>query len=75
MSCCGKKREQVLKVQAAATRASSVLFEYTGMTGLSIVGPASRTGYRFDRPGARVVVDSRDRASLAAVPQLRQVSW
>lgn len=75
MSCCGKKREQMLKVQPAATRGSSVLFEYTGATGLSIVGPVSRTGYRFDRPGARVIIDSRDQRSLAAVPQLRQVSW
>jgi hypothetical protein len=29
--------------------------------------------YRFDRPGARVLVDGQDRASLSTIPLLRQV--
>jgi hypothetical protein len=57
---------------AASVQPSTVLFEYVGQTGLTIIGPATRTSYRFDRPGARVLVDGRDRASLAGVPLLRQ---
>ncbi len=80
MSCCGKARSAALQNGAATVRATAaqpgvpVVFEYTGKTALSIVGPASRTSYRFDRPGARMLVDARDRASLAGVPVLRQVS-
>lgn len=47
------------------------LFEYVGTTALTVIGPASGRRYRFERPGARVIVDPRDRAALEAVPQLR----
>jgi hypothetical protein len=50
-----------------------VVFEYTGSTAMTVVGGVSRQRYRFDRPDARVVVDARDRPSVAAVPHLRQV--
>jgi hypothetical protein len=49
------------------------MFEYVGRTGMTIIGPVSGRRYRFDRPGARVPVDSRDRPSLAAIANLRQV--
>lgn len=49
------------------------MFEYVGRAALTVVGPATRTSYRFDRPGARVLVDVRDRTSLASIPVLRQV--
>jgi hypothetical protein len=52
---------------------ATVMFEYTGKTALNIVGPGSRTAYRFDRAGARVLVDRRDLAYFARVPVLRQV--
>jgi hypothetical protein len=52
---------------------SSVYFEYVGKTGMSAVGPATGKSYRFDHPGARVEVDSRDRLLLALVPNLRLV--
>jgi hypothetical protein len=74
MSCCGKMRSNVQTVQRGPVRPPGFLFEYVGRTALTIVGPGSRTSYRFDRPGARMLVDSRDRASLAATPVLRQVS-
>jgi hypothetical protein len=74
MSCCGRMRTQTLRAIAAPRQTAAVLFEYIGKTALTIVGPATRTSYRFDRPGARAIVDARDRASLAAVPVLRQVS-
>jgi hypothetical protein len=79
MSCCGKGRDQAAmqrkSIQGArVTAPSTVVFEYVGQTALSIIGPATRTSYRFDRPGARVMVDTRDRHSLAAVPVLRRVA-
>jgi hypothetical protein len=47
------------------------LFEYVGRTALTVIGPASGLRYRFGSPGARLAVDPRDRAALAAVPQLK----
>jgi hypothetical protein len=74
MSCCGKARSQAsLAAQANPGRRTTALFEYVGKTRLTIIGPATRTGYRFDRPGARVLVDGRDRAALSSVPVLRVV--
>jgi hypothetical protein len=49
-------------------------FQYNGRTALTVVGPVSKTVYRFDAPGRRVVVDRRDRASLARMPQLVEVA-
>lgn len=57
----------------SAARQLAVSFEYTGQTGLTVIGGATGRRYRFDRPGARVVVGLRDRLSLATVPTLRQV--
>ncbi len=75
MSCCGKGRSKlkVMSTQTAA-RPTAVIFEYVGRTRVSVIGPATRMSYRFDRPGARVLVDGRDRASLATIPLLRQVT-
>jgi hypothetical protein len=53
--------------------ASGVIFEYVGATGLTAVGGVTRRTYIFGLPGAKVAVDSRDVASLAAIPLLRQV--
>jgi hypothetical protein len=58
---------------APGLRQSRVFFEYTGRSGLMVIGPATGRRYRFDRPGARLEVDLKDRRSLAAVPNLRQV--
>jgi hypothetical protein len=74
MSCCGKMRSKTIHPPAAQARPPAFVFEYVGRTGLTIIGPGTRTSYRFDRPGSRVMVDARDRASLASVPVLRQVS-
>jgi hypothetical protein len=53
--------------------ASVVSFQYTGTTALTAIGPLSGRRYHFAAPGAILQVDARDRASLATVPQLRQV--
>ena len=56
-----------------AIRYSHAFFRYVGTTGLTVVGAATGTRYRFDSPGAVVAVDFRDRPSLQAVPHLHQV--
>jgi hypothetical protein len=58
---------------AAADPRPKVAFEYTGNTAMAVIGAVSRLRYTFIKPGAKVDVDVRDRASLAAVPHLRQV--
>ena len=60
--------------EGAPAAAKTVLFEYVGRTALTIIGPVTRTSYRFDSPGARAQVDSRDRNSFNLVPVLKQVS-
>jgi hypothetical protein len=82
MPCCGKARQHLAQVtattpaEAAPARPAprfSVVFEYTGQTAMTVVGSASGRRYRFAGPGARVVVDPRDRPGLARVPKLREV--
>ncbi len=82
MACCGKKRTQFAtpprSSSAPVPRAEGVpparaFLEYTGSTALSTRGPVSGRHYRFERPGARLEIDPRDRRSLLAVPHLREV--
>lgn len=47
-------------------------FEYTGKTKLTVIGPRTGKRYVFDKPGAVVMVDLKDRLSLTAVAGLRQ---
>jgi hypothetical protein len=48
-------------------------FEYLGRTGLTVKGSMTGRQYRFDKPGARVQVDPRDRPSILAIPLLKPV--
>jgi hypothetical protein len=48
-------------------------FEYRGGRSLTVIGKGTGYQYRFVGYGARLGVDPRDRASLAAVPGLREV--
>ncbi len=82
MPCCGQQRGQFngpaipRNAEPAAPRPeryAAAYFEYVGKTALTAIGPVTGARYRFERPGARVAVDPRDRRSLAAVPNLRQV--
>jgi hypothetical protein len=52
---------------------SSEAFEYAGSTALTVVSPVTGKTYRFGSTGARVQVDSRDRAWVAFVPNLQRV--
>jgi hypothetical protein len=47
------------------------VFEHVGATALMVVGPATGRCYRFDRPGAKLTVDLRDRPTLASIGSLR----
>lgn len=83
MSCCGKTRQQLAggmtfqrvepKAAAQSSRQFTVVFEYTGQTGLTVFGPVSGRRYRFEATGSRVTVDPRDRPGLTKVPKIRQV--
>jgi hypothetical protein len=59
---------------AARPAAASAYFEYVGATGMTVQGPVSGRRYRFEGPGSRLAVDPRDRPSMAAIPNLRQVA-
>jgi hypothetical protein len=58
---------------AALAPSRGLEFEYLGGSVLTVIGQGTGWQYRFVGHGARLGVDSRDRASLAAVPQLRAV--
>jgi hypothetical protein len=89
MACCGQRRQQMrsqaIPVRQATNPAKpagfaqspvqqqGTTFQYFGKTAMTAVGPMSGRQYRFGYPGAIVEVDPRDRASLAAVPNLRQI--
>jgi hypothetical protein len=88
MPCCGQRRQQIkaaVPVRRAnnppprsnlsrpATQPRVTAFQYVGPTALTAVGPISGRHYRFSHRGAIVEIDPRDWASLATVPNLRQV--
>jgi hypothetical protein len=68
MACCGGRRAAAAAVASAS--APPVTFEYVGRSTLRVVGAVTRRNYWFAQAGARVVVDQRDAASVAGVPQL-----
>ena len=76
MSCCGQSRGQIgIRVNfEAGALGRAVVFEYIGRTALTASGAVTGKRYRFEHPGARVTVDARDRASLDALPMLKQVA-
>jgi hypothetical protein len=89
MSCCGKSRSNSAAALPIPANAASALqpksavaalppsrgaeFEYRGGNVLTVIGQGTGWQYRFVGHSAKLGVDSRDRASLAAVPQLRAV--
>lgn len=80
MACCGQRRAMVssngrLADAGPARRAVSreAVYQYTGSTGMTVLGSASGKIYRFDRPGTRVQIDPRDVAAMAGLPDLRRL--
>jgi hypothetical protein len=49
------------------------VFRYDGEGSLTVIGPQTGRKYWFERGGAELAVDLRDRAAVAAVPKLRQI--
>ncbi len=88
--CCGGKRQSFHTPERGGTwrvtqpppppgprrafKPSFVYFEYTGRTGMTVLGGATGQRYRFAAAGARVAVDRRDAGSLSAVPGLRMTN-
>ena len=68
-------RASAAPTPAFVNQAPSVLFEYVGRTGLTVVSPVTGKRYRFDAPGATVAVDPRDKSMLLNVPYLRQTRF
>jgi len=50
------------------------VFEYVGATALTVVSPLTRKTYRFEKLGAQIQVDLRDRSWMAFVPSLVPVA-
>jgi hypothetical protein len=80
--CCGRDRVQQRTIftppenrqgHAANPQPRVVSLIYAGNTSLTVTGPVSGIQYRFERPGARVEVDARDRVLLASIRQLQQI--
>jgi hypothetical protein len=81
MACCGQNR-----AIAAASNGRVVgtnrppkaaprreVYEYTGATGMTVVGPLSGQKYRFDQPGSKLQIDVRDVPSMTGLPNLRRL--
>ncbi len=83
MSCCGNARQRLGPMPGPATteaqppatpaRRFTIWFEYTGERAATVIGAATGRRYRFDRPGAQVAIDPRDRIGLSKCPKLRQL--
>jgi hypothetical protein len=69
----GANPQQNGSVQMQAAALAKPVFEYVGATALTVVSPLTRKTYRFERPGARLEIDARDRACVAFVPNLARV--
>jgi hypothetical protein len=89
MACCGQRRQQMrspaipvrqvnnppkpMGFGQSLAQKQGTAFQYVGKKAITAVSPISGRQYRFGYPGAVVQVDPRDRASLAAIPNLRVV--
>jgi hypothetical protein len=83
MPCCGGNRARAVMSASAgpagatptvyAHPPSVAVFRYEGDGSLTVIGPATGRKYWFERSGAELAVDLRDRAAIANVPKLRQL--
>lgn len=73
MSCCGSQRRLLAEGARRLRHRGMIYFEYRGETGTSVLGAGTGRRYYFDAIGVRVAVDERDKASVAAVPMMREV--
>jgi hypothetical protein len=77
MACCGQNRKSHRAIAPSVVVhydvAATPIFEYLGVTSLTVIGPNTGRTYRFAQPGARVEVDERDQEAVAHIPKLRRV--
>jgi hypothetical protein len=85
MCNCGKKRTELKqqprdfstiiqnKMQPVAQKKETVLFKYTGNTGLTITGSVTRKNYRFSFPGDVQPVELSDASGMNNIPVLKRV--
>ena len=87
MSCCGGNRARTAvmppSVPTPSTRPiappvhgrppSVAVFRYEGEGSLTVIGPVTGRKYWFERNGAELAVDLRDRIAVTRVPNVRQV--
>lgn len=67
LTCCG------LKGPCSANSGSQPSFEYLGKSRLAVIGTQTGKTYHFERPGAVLLIDARDRAGFANIPVLREI--
>ena len=66
--------EAVVKPAAPPIARSSTAmlqYQYAGRTALTVASPTTGRRYRFDRPGAVLQVDARDRQWIERVPHVK----
>jgi hypothetical protein len=84
MSCCGGNRTRAVMPASVSSSpqpvqpvytppATLAIFRYEGEGTLTVIGPATGRKYWFERNGAELAVDLRDRNAVAKVPKVRQV--
>ena len=82
MCNCGKKRMESQQSHSATVNTRSgnhvqtpafASFEYTGKTALSVTGKVTGIQYRFNSPGSRQNIDTRDATGLMSIPVLRKL--
>jgi hypothetical protein len=75
MSCCGGLLRGTIQPASKASAASgahaTLGIEYTGVSALSVIGPATGRGYHFAQRGCRLDVSVRDAPGLLAIASLR----
>ena len=82
MSCCGSKRQELMQFNTANSGANESIssrtktdahFEYTGETGITVIGSVTRNRYRFNGKGNKQLIDYRDAGGMMAVPMVKKV--
>ncbi len=81
MCNCGNKRNELTQSLSGAVtdeRVHSqmwpdVSFEYTGNSGLSVIGGITGKKYRFNHTGDVQLIDYRDASGMMAIPVLRRL--
>lgn len=84
MCNCGNKRNEYTNQPQKLSNAvagmeqtkklwADIYFEYTGNSGLTIIGGVTGKRYRFDHSGDIQLIDYRDAGGMIAVPVLKKI--